>query len=911
MSTLWYWGWWDMNKIAAGRNLSFDLAVALLLSFLIQSSPAGTTGKIAGRVWDASSHAPLVGAQILIEGTSRGAVCDAEGRYLLLNLPPGRYRLSCRMVGYERQIIEEIAVSADYTTAINFSLRQTVIAGESITIIAAKPLIQNDMTFSTASLSESRIAELPAEEMARLLQLQAGVTIDTRGQIHMRGGRATEVAYLVDGMAVTDGFDRSQAIEVDNSGIQELQVISGTFNAEYGQAQSGVVNIVTKKGTEQLSGTIGAYAGDYLSNHKALFYNIDAMDPLAERNIIASLSGPIPLLSGTFFLAGRRAGSDGWLYGRREFSLPVDDPHSEGYTTYNSHAHSGDSAWVAMNNFQRHTLQGSVELTHWPALPIRYTVFYSGEENGKYDQRYARFPEADSRRSIRALAQALNFSYSLSARSQLSLSLSQLTKTNKRRLFADPYDERYLFPAISTEQIYQRNAQENLEYVTDASNNEHSEIRNRTAIARLELTSQVHPIHLLKTGIEVKRYRLGYSWREIVNRPDNKIEGLFIPYLAGRETTQFDEYTNKPVEAALFVQDKIEYKEIVVNAGLRFDYFDAHGSLPSVPDQKAGLVLSAPRRGATVKTQLSPRLGLAFPISDQGVIHFSYGHFSQIPDFKSLYWNSEYEIKLGALSTMVGNPDLKPETTVSWEAGLQHQLAADVAVDATVYFKDIKNLLGQEIIRLKGGQAYARYINRDYGNVRGFVIALEKRPAHGFAANIDYTFQIARGNASDPFAVFTDNQGTPPRESEKQVLPLDWDQRHTLNASVTFATAADWGISLIFQAGSGLPYTPTDPDRSLRTAFENSARKPLTFNCDLAAHYDLRLFSLTPSFFFKVYNLFDQRNEIDVFTDTGRASFTHTLNYQLGDRRPDFYSAPRLVMAGVRIGFGGAKGQAR
>ena len=71
------------------------------------------------------------------------------------------------------------------------------------------------------------------------------------------------------------------------------------------------------------------------------------------------------------------------------------------------------------------------------------------------------------------------------------------------------------------------------------------------------------------------------------------------------------------------------------------------------------------------------------------------------------------------------------------------------------------------------------------------------------------------------------------------------------------------------------------------------------------------LFSLTPSFFLKVYNLFDQRNEIDVFTDTGRASFTHTLNYQLGDRRPDFYSAPRLVMAGVRIGFGGAKGEDR
>jgi outer membrane receptor protein involved in Fe transport len=286
------------------------------------------------------------------------------------------------------------------------------------------------------------------------------------------------------------------------------------------------------------------------------------------------------------------------------------------------------------------------------------------------------------------------------------------------------------------------------------------------------------------------------------------------------------------------------------------------------------------------------------------VIHFSYGHFTQIPDFRSLFWNSEYEIRLGALSTEVGNPDLNPERTISWEVGVQHQIFSDMAIVGTMYFKDIKNLLGQEIIRLKGGQAYARYINRDYGNVRGFSIALEKRPTGLLAFNVDYTFQKAKGNASDPFAVFTDNQGTPPRESEKQVVPLDWDQRHTINASITLAKPKKWGISFILQWGSGLPYTPTDPDRSLRIAFENSARKPSTFNVDMLAHYDFRLFGLDQSVFVKAYNLFDVKNELDVFTDTGRATYTHALNYQLGDRRPDFYSRPRLVMVGMKLGFG-------
>ena len=157
------------------------------------------------------------------------------------------------------------------------------------------------------------------------------------------------------------------------------------------------------------------------------------------------------------------------------------------------------------------------------------------------------------------------------------------------------------------------------------------------------------------------------------------------------------------------------------------------------------------------------------------------------------------------------------------------------------------------------------------------------------------------GNASDPFAVFTDNQGTPPRESEKQVMPLNWDQRHTYNATVIFAKPGRWGISFITQVGSGLPYTPTDPNRSLRIAFENSERKPETFNMDLMAHYDVRLWGLKSSFFMKIYNVFDIKNEIDVFTDTGRANFTHALNYQLGDRRPDYYSPPRLVLVGLNI----------
>jgi len=879
---------------------SFFTILVLLLPI---DSYTSITGKVTGFIKDASTKEPLIGVNILVEGTRYGAATGQNGKYILLNIPPDVYTLKILMIGYQTKIIKNVRVSSDYTTTINAELETQVLEGEPVIVTAERPLIRVDLTSTAVAIPESRIAELPFEEMEQFLKLQAGVTVDTKGDIHIRGGRSTEIAYLIDGIPVTDGFDRTQAIDVDNSSIQELQVISGTFNAEYGQAQSGIVNIITKKGAQQYSGELFLYTGDYLSNRSELFYHIDDFDMLSEQNIIGRLSGPIPKLNTSFFLSGRAKVTNGWLYGRREFAMPKLDDKTLGYTTGNSHTQPGDDGYIAMNNIERFSMHGNLSLNSFANLPVTWSFFYNQSEEQEYDHRYARLPNADSPTYLDSWNHILSVNYLHSPSTIFAANYSRFNKHTERFLYEDTLDRRWLFPAISTEQIYRRYMLEGLEYVTDTSNNEQYFINNRTEIFKLDFTSHFHPLHLLKTGVEYKRYELDYEYFEVINQPSNKVENLFIPFVDGVTTPRHDHYITTPVEAAFYLQDKIEFHEIVINAGIRYDYFDSRGYLPSVLNEKTGNRLSAHLKRASVKQQLSPRFGLAFPISDEGVIYFSYGHFTQIPDFRSLFWNSEYEIRLGALSTEVGNPDLKPERTVSWEVGVQQQIASDMAVYATVYFKDIKNLLGQEIIRLKGGQAYARYINRDYGNVRGVMVALEKRPTRFLSVNVDYTYQKAMGNASDPFAMFTDNQGTPPRESEKQVLPLNWDQRHTINATVTFAKPNRWGVSFIMQAGSGLPYTPTDPDRSLRIAFENSERKPATLNVDMMAHYDFQYFGFKQSVFVKAYNLFDLENEIDVFTDTGRASFTHALNYRLGDRRPDFYSAPRLVLVGVKLGF--------
>ena len=353
--------------------------------------------------------------------------------------------------------------------------------------------------------------------------------------------------------------------------------------------------------------------------------------------------------------------------------------------------------------------------------------------------------------------------------------------------------------------------------------------------------------------------------------------------------------------------DKMDYKDFIVNAGIRLDYANSKGSAWQDWDDPTSGVETGRK-----KYQFSPRIAIAYPITERGVIHFSYGHFFQIPTFEHLYHNSEFEVEFGGLQTLMGNADLEPQQTVIYELGLQQQLSDDIGLDVTGFYKDMRNLLGTKIVdHYTATMLYAKYINRDYGNVRGITVALDKRQSGYLSARVDYTYQIAEGNASDPNSTFLDNQSSPPRESEIKVVPLDWDQTHTLNVSIILSKPENWGISLLGRLGNGLPYTPSY--QGIRTSSENSERKPVHMNVDLNAHKDFVLMGLKSTIFLKVYNLFDRKNEVKVYEDTGRAGYTlesfyagDWRNYSTLDdylNRPQYYSEPRRVIFGMTVGF--------
>ncbi|MEK7250217.1 MAG: carboxypeptidase-like regulatory domain-containing protein, partial [Bacteroidota bacterium] len=211
--------------------LATVLAVALMLH---TTAIAGTTGKIAGTVRDAQTQEAVVGASVVVEGTRLGAATNIDGYFVILNIPPGKYTLVASSVGYNRKSITGVSVSVDLTTTQNFDISSETVLAEEVVVTAERPVVKRDLTSSESRVDASTIESLPVSEVNEVLSLQAGVTVDRDGGIHIRGGRTSEVAYWVDGVSVSDVYDGGRAVQVDNNGIQELQVISGTFNAEYG-----------------------------------------------------------------------------------------------------------------------------------------------------------------------------------------------------------------------------------------------------------------------------------------------------------------------------------------------------------------------------------------------------------------------------------------------------------------------------------------------------------------------------------------------------------------------------------------------------------------------------------------------------------------------------------------------------
>ncbi len=919
--------------------MRLKLTLSSLFIILLAGLSFAQSGKIAGRVTDKTTGEALPFVNIIVEGTKQGAASDVDGYYAILNIQPGTYRVRVSAIGYNPVTITNARVSIDLTTKLDFELVETSVQlQQEVVVVATRPLVTKDLTASTAIVGADDIQALPVTEFQEVLQLKAGIVGGS-----VRGGRKGEVVYAIDGVPVTDVFDGSTVVDVNANSIQELQFVSGAFNAEYGKALSGYVNIATKDGDNNFTGNVTLYAGDYVSSHTNIFRAIDKINPLSVRNLEASVSGPI-IPNEVFFYANMRyIYFGGWLNGVRKYN-PWNITENKGPSfsvaeryvlSTNPSIGLGDGEIVPMNWNEKFYGQGKLTYRIIPEIKLTYNYIIDEVRYRDYDHSFAYNPDGDFKKFRKGNTNILGMTHTLGSSTFYQLNLTYFFKEFRQYVYEDWQDEHYTHYLLLGQQPADVPS-----FKTGGTQSSHFKRATGTIGGKFDMTSQVTKSNQLKGGLEFNYHNLSFDNVNLIQQ-----EGLQDPDVSGNpfvkmrvpnpndpnENAQIDLYTRNPVEFSAYLQDKIELDEMIINAGLRMDYFKPDGKLlvdPTDPDvyrpRKAeNLLLSLAERKAkwykdpTSKLQFSPRLGVAFPITDRGVVHFSYGHFFQVPNFDLLYTNPEYKVGQGTGNVgIVGNPDLKPQQTISGEVGLQQAITDNISLDLTGYFRDIRNLAGtraDEITLAGGAGRYSQFANSDFGFVKGIILTVTKRFSDNWTATIDYTLQSAKGNASDPSA--TRNALLGGAQPEIQLIKLDQDQTHTFNATFAYTSEDDWGFSFIGQYGSGFPYTPTQ-SLNISALLTNSEIKPSYLNVDMRAYKDFQLEMLKFSVFLRVYNLFDIKNQVGIYNDSGTADFTteeflrrqqnlpaivNTLDEFY--RNPTFYSEPRRIELGTTLFF--------
>jgi outer membrane cobalamin receptor len=876
--------------------------VLVVLSLLSATAFAGNTGKIVGRVTDSAGE-PLVGVNIFILDSDQGAVTNLDGHYLILNLRPGTYTVRASYIGFQSVLVMDVRIHIDRTTTQDFILKEGVVSGSEVVVTAERPLVERDRTSSRVSISSKDIQLLPTESFGQIVDRQAGVMNG-----HFRGGRMGEVAYMVDGVPVNDVFDYSTSYQVETMSIEEVEIISGTFNAEYGQAQSGVVNIVTKDGGAKTEGSIQFIGGDYLTTRSGLFQRLDKLSPIDHRDVQGSFSGPVPFTNKAlrYHLSARYSGSDGYLYGRHIVEPLGQSADLGTFVTVDGREvyvpALGDSSYVPMNDGRQLTLQGKISARLFKGNRTSIMVLSQQDSGRDYNHLYRYNPFGIPTTFGRTNTVNLTGSQSFTQNMYVSYRFAHMFNQVRSYLYENPLDSRY--PRDDAPAFLGGN----FSFLRGGAIMDHTERSTGSTSGHLDMTWQANYRHQLKLGVSFRTHDLAYQWFKVKN---NATTG-FQPEIPLAGTPDHVNYREKPFEVSAFIQDKAEYDYLVMNVGLRFDYFDPNSQILS----DYGRPQTSERLSTKPEWQISPRIGLAYPISTEGVFHVAYGHFFQVPAFQFLYTNPDYTYDPeSGLGRVFGNPQLKAQQTVSYEFGLRQGFYETMTLSMTAFYKDIRNLLGSRIEVIQPGfdepfplSRYGRYVNRDYGQVKGVLLEANRRMTDGFSFTFSYSYQVAMGNASDPRSVLLDEMAG--IEPDKQMVPLDWDRRHQLNSTVSLQSRTGWMFSVLADIGGGLPYTPSVADQ--RIGLENSDRKPVTHNLDLQIGKTIKVAGLDWGVLLRVYNVFDTANERNVYSDTGRAF--PNLRYYSGDpiglntkqeflRRPDFYSEPRRVTIGISTSF--------
>ena len=525
--------------------------LCILISF--NQLIAGTTGKISGKVTDSKTGDGIPSAIVTVIGTTLGAATDANGSYVIVNVPPGTYSVSVSYIGYQPTRVNNVGVNVDYTTTLNIQLRESAVElGEFVVEGERNPLIRQDQTNPVVAVTSENIQALPVTSISQIVGLQAGVVVDDDGDIHVRGGRDNEISYTLNGISLNNPYNNESSLGVATNALQEVSVSTGTFNAEYGNALSGVVNYVTKEGGAKFSVSIRTLTGDYYSGRKTLFPHIGDIDLFNNSRLEGTFGGPIIDENFSFYVSGVYERGKGYLYGERIYSpndffagrqqlnllytdqngnvrkiknpdpfgpdsIDFADPRNGNYldpfyfnplnkdTSDYIGRPSGDGEIVPLNTNSSYNVQGNIAFRLSSTMKLKYeTVWEKGNSYRSFYNSYRYNPDGRPQDFNNSIVHALDWTHTIDNKTFYTLKVAYNRSENKTYAFESIYDPRYLPPFYQT-------TLPNTTFYTGGVDLNRTVRSTETFSAKIDFVSQLFDVHEIKAGFEIRQHTLDFE----------------------------------------------------------------------------------------------------------------------------------------------------------------------------------------------------------------------------------------------------------------------------------------------------------------------------------------------------------------------------------------------------------------
>jgi outer membrane receptor protein involved in Fe transport len=792
-----------------------------------------------------------------------------------------------------------------------------------VVIVGDRPLVDVEETQSKKTLSRDDIEMAAVENISDLVTQQAGV-VKTDNEIHIRGGRAYENALLLDGVSVQDPLSGTGfGLQLSSNALEEVEIITGGYNAEFGQATSGVVNVKTREGGDKYHGFVSYKRDNWGNKTSDHVFNIDIFE--------ANLSGPEPITRMILPALGVKLPGELSFFG--SVYIGLSDGITQGYKKATA-TQLVSSIFYGSRFSPREENSGSVlgKITYkiTPTMKLVYSYNQSVDINQNSQSLQSNLEYVEPSPGYQYEFQNILDNANVYTHDNIYNTLTWTHTLNSKTFYELKLGKYFTHLRADANGINWSDYKEPQDIITfpiQYYNTTHDTIGIIPGVGFWDVgnpyTWHDHYFeeYSLKGDItsffdEKNKFKAGFN----VSLTEMQLIDIYKPWI-GTMGLNNDYYKVYPATGAFYAQDNINFSGMILNFGMRLDYWfpgkyvdDAvnNPEVITIPDQIRKEYYDDTYKffgNRRFKARLSPRLGISHPISDNQTLFFSYGHFSKWPKPQYVYAKLSPSSAKSSFQKF-GNPNLNPETTVAYELGLKTQFSENDVMTLTAYYKDIFDYISTRSAVISSArfaqQSFITYTNQDYARSRGLEFEYKKRIGKSFnaIASISYAIVTGKSSSADEGALVVRGDLN---ESIKEIY-TPWDRPVTGSIITNFYVEKDeplfgfapgilddYNIYLKFFYESGKRYTAEiftgdyaadgRPEYNTDIANRYSKIAKNWFWVDMNIEKYFSLAGLKMSVFMEVNNLLDIKNSAIINPITGRA-------YESGDPVPSSWNDP-------------------